>query len=283
MRHRHRAIAALALFLTAMLAASAAMASWLDDRNASVCNQHGGALYAIMEQRIATDMATCTANCFKYILPCRDGKSFALTSRYSLIANDDDIFFVDSSVGPFVKLLLVGALGFFAFAATFGSREDNIRTVAVQNAIVFALLTLSIWVWGIRATRDGFAMGALVDFPLIIKVLGTIIFVAIRFPSFIRGCNYLLVRHPAASFVSTRGAADIGQLADTLAAGARDAGVQPTYHYEHQTQKARSMIDALDADSKVLEARADRERRRAELAEAERLLTEAQRRSEGKP
>jgi hypothetical protein len=278
------AVAALViLILTAMV--GPADAEWLDGKHRELCSQHGGVHMVMNGVPITANVQTCTADCFRYTLICRKDKKLVLTSRYSPYAGDSDIFFAEGGAGTVVKFLMILALGGFAAISIFGmnkDREDD-DIFIIQNICVVAVFALVVWIWGVRATAAGFSLSELADFFLAPIVLyGVVpIFVAIRFLSFIRGWNYLFVQHPAASLVSPGAAANINRLATTLAAGAEDPGRAGTYHYEHQTEKARSLTADLERQAELMEARAERDRRRAELLEAERLLEEARRRSKG--
>jgi hypothetical protein len=271
------------LILTAMV--GSADAEWLDDKHRKFCSQHGGVHMIMNGVPITRNVQTCTADCFRYTLICRNNQNLILTSRYSPYAGNTDILFAEGGVGTIVKLLMILALAGFAAISVFGMNEDreDRDIFIIQNTGIVAVFALVVWVWGIRATAAGFSLAELVDFFLSpIVTYGVVpIFVAIRFLAFIRGFNYLFVRHPAASLVSPGCSADIDRLAATLAAGAEDPGRAGTYHYEHQTEKARSLTADLDRQAELMEARAERDRRRAELLEAERLLEETRRRSKG--
>lgn len=173
---------------------------------------------------------------------------------------------------PLIVLIIVLVpLSLFATVATFGTREDGGRERACLENTGFVVLFAFI---------EYFAPG-------FFQAMGSVFlvaFLAVRFPSFLRGWNYLFVAHPAAPIVNPalRGkSVDVEGLANVLVEGAQDSGDEATYHYQHQAEKARALAEKLNADSAIAEARAERERRRAELAEAERFLKETRRRSEG--
>jgi hypothetical protein len=267
--------------------AHASTGGWLNDRHEEICRAHGGARLALRTLPNARDMTTCTADCFRYDLFCYDGTKTILTARYRPEASDADVFFSDGAAGSIVKWVVAALIAFYGFAATYGRRDDRDEVIII-NAIAVPVFLFTLWMWGVRATAaNGWGLGAAFDFLLspLIMYIAFPVFMALMAPSFIRGCNYLFVRHPAAGILSQRKnrgkSVDLTKLADTLAAGAADPGVAATFHYEHQADQARVLAEKLQAEAAMTEALAERERRRAEFEEAERLLTEARRRSEG--
>jgi hypothetical protein len=283
---RHVLWAALFTCMVAIAAGSACAGTggWLSQHHDNLCRAHGGVDRFGNTGRIVADAATCTMDCFSYTLACRDGQQLTLTARYRPEASDNDIFFHESSASGTVKLLIFALLAFFAFVAIFGAKVDRQRAI-VQNAAVLGIAGFTLWMWGVAATLDGFSQSEFFDVVIapLVKYLIIPLFVIVSIPSFARGWNYLFVAHPAAPIVGRgmRGKSiDVEGLAGTLADGAHDSGVEATYHYEHQAEKARALAEKLNADAAAAEARAERERRRAELAEANRLLEDARRRSE---
>jgi hypothetical protein len=273
------------LIMSAALARSA-HAGWRDGEHDNLCIGHGGVYNYYRTSRITEDIATCTQNCFQYGLSCRDGKQFLLTARYPPAVSDLTIFFHENTgLGFLVKVLVFAPVGFFAFASTFGSKESRER-IALQNAAIAGLFGVSLLVWGAYGMQEGenslarpldLLVGSVMTFAVVP------IFFIVSLPSFMRGWNYLFVAHPAARIVApaTRGkSVDVQGLANVLVEGAQDSGDEATYHYQHQAEKARALAEKLNADSAIAEARAERGRRRAELAEAERFLKEMRRRSE---
>jgi hypothetical protein len=109
------------------------------------------------------------------------------------------------------------------------------------------------------------------------------LFAAFYGKGFVAGLHYMFVPHAAEPIIS--GALDRGvaintaKLADALTP---DIGELETPHskmyYEHQTLKARKLKEKLDADAAIAEATIARERKRAELEEAEHALREIKRR-----
>ncbi len=261
-----------------------AYAEWLDDKHQKLCSPHGGVHMILNAVPTTANMQACTDGCFRYMLICRKNVKFLQYSQYSPYAGNDDIFFAQGGIGTVVKLLMIFVLGGFATISVFGikGREDPHRFI-IQNAGVVAVSSIVVWLWGIRAVSAGTSLLDIIDFMLsgIVKYGVVPVFIAIRFPSFIRGWDYLFVRHPAASLVTAGGAADTDQLAATLVAGAADPGRAGTYHYEHQTEKAQSLAADLVREAARMEALAERKRRRAELLEAERLLEAIRLRSKG--
>jgi hypothetical protein len=272
-------LALIVCFLCFLVPIAPAHGAWLDEHHAELCRQHGGAYFPLLVLRTAPKGTACGDSCFRYNLGCRDGTQLTLFASYNPDAGADDVFFAEGVAGSVVKLLLIAGLGFVAFVSVFGTTEDR-SAIIWQNILVFVILAGTISVWGIRATNDGFTLGALIDFPAVVKYPAIFIFIAVRFPSVARGWNYLFVRHPAAPIVSSGGPMDMPGLVRTLVSGAEDPGIAAPYHYEHQSEKARALASRLDEDTAIIKARAERARLRAELVEAERLLEEARRRSE---
>jgi AraC-like DNA-binding protein len=97
--------------------------------------------------------------------------------------------------------------------------------------------------------------------------------------------SWFFVKHPAESIVSPALRDNRPVNAKHLAAMLRDtesamsASAPPAYFSEQQAEKARRLAEKLDADARLAEATIQRERKRAELEDAERDFKEAQRKA----
>ena len=255
------------------------------EQNYQTCGTHGGVHWFAYSNPIVKDVASCRANCFQYKVFCKDQASFTLTSRYDMHASDSDIFWYESFGA--LKFLIVAVLVFYAMVASFGTKDPSVRAHgAAGNALCVALVAFDIWTWGAVAVGISDAL-AFYSLPgALIRYIVFPLFAIARAQAFLRGCNYLFVRHPASSIVSpalrSQASIDTRTLVQTLASGAADSGTAPAYHYENQTEKARSLRDELQAKAAAAEAQTKIELRRAELAEAKRRLEEAKWRSERK-
>jgi hypothetical protein len=249
----------------------------------AICANHRGP-YSNLDLRYLQNAATCTANCYSYTLVCADGAKFPVSSRYPPHATDTEVFMYENGAGAVItKLAIFGGLAFYSAVAFFGTKREREIAIYAHGGFV-ALIALTLYLWGTGAVEEyHWSLGRPLDY-----ILGSVtawivlpLFVVLNVMSFVRGWNYLFVAHPAAPIVrpATRGqAADVEGLADVLVEGAEDAGEHATFHYEHQTEKARALARKLNEDSAVAEARIERALRRAELAEAEQALAEARKR-----
>lgn len=280
------AIALFALLIAMFVPAKPALAAWQPVAEALCAAHRGPALD--LNVRYVLNTETCTADCYSYTLVCSDGVRFPVVSRYPARVSKTEVFFYENSLAAvIIKLLVFSAVAFFAFVATFGSKRPRQR-VRYENSTVVALVGLTLYLWGTGAIEEyHYSLGRFVDYTVGSATVGVVVpgFVILNLMSFVRGWNYVFVAHPATPIVkpAVQGqAADVEGLANILVEGAHDAGSRPTYHYDHQAEKARALAQKLNHDSAVAEAKAERERRRAELAEAEQALAEARQRKEGK-
>src|ERR1700730_1539370 len=229
--------------LVCLCLAVPAAAGWLDDVNEKACAPEGGLYSRHHTTPVVPDVAACTLGCFQYQITCRNGKQFLLAARYRPEASAADIFFYEHSVHP--KLLIFAVIAGFAGVAAFGAKD---RTSALQrHGIYLAVFGFAIWMWGTGAKTDIDILDTSL-FP-IIKYVVFPIYVIYHGKAFIRGCNYLFVRHPVAptigAAIRTGEAIDTQSVAQTLASGAADQGSKPAYHYEHQAEKARELAEKL--------------------------------------
>jgi hypothetical protein len=241
-------------------------AGWLDDVNEKACALEGGLVSRLHTQPHGSNAPTCSSGCFRYQITCRNGKQFLMAARYRPEASAADIFFYESGVLP--KLLMLAIIAGYAGVAVFGSK--NRISALCRHGIYGAVFAFAIWMWGAVAKSDV----DILEGPLaIIKYLVFPVYVVYYGKAFIRGCNYLFVRHPVAPTIASAllsgDAIDIKTVAATLAEGASDQGSKPAHHYEHQAEKAREIAEQLERDAAVAEAALKRERARTELAEAE--------------
>lgn len=257
--------------------------SALNQQNRAVCATRGG-VHRFSSVVLATkDVASCTAGCFRYRLTCENNASYTLTARYFPYADDRDIFWLKS--GGLLKLLIFAVIAFYGVVATFGTRDSEERAIAaIGNAVCIVLIGFNLWMWGaIALGSEGAQLFDVFVDPLVTFIVFPVFIVA-RVGAFRRGWDYFFVRHPAESLISpavnVQASVDTTSLAREPAGGATDPGEAAVYHYEHQAARARDLKDEIDAKATAIEARAQRELRRAELAEAKRHLEEAQRRSE---
>ncbi len=222
------------------------------------------------------DARTCTANCFRFILTCNNGRKFNLASRYTPYDPDWVNWFTE--VYPFPQLLVFGLVAFLAFVMYQGKAAKP-----ALNAVYFGIVGLTMFFWPSGATQGPHAVGAdLTMMGSAFAVIGFPVFVVLNIKALMRGWNYLFVPHPAAPIVETAlqggRAIDTQRLAKTLQAGARDEEAYPVYHYENQAEKARALKDKINVDAATAAAMARREEARAEFEAAERALAEAKRR-----
>ncbi len=279
-------LALFALLIAMCVPAKPALAGWQPEAEALCAAHQGPALD--LNVRYVLNAETCSANCYSYTLVCGDGVKFPVVSRYPARASETEVFFYENSLAAVItKLLLFSAVAFFAFVATFGSTRPRER-VRYENGAVVALVGLTLYLWGTGPIEEyHYSLGRFVDYTVGSVTAWVVVpgFVILNLMSFVRGWNYVFVAHPATPIVkpAVQGqAADVERLANILVEGAHDAVGRPTYHYEHQAEKARALAQKLNHDSAVAEAKAERERRRAELAEAEQALAKARQRQEGK-
>jgi hypothetical protein len=105
----------------------------------------------------------------------------------------------------------------------------------------------------------------------IFTIMGFPFFLFFNIPALASGWNYVFEPHPAEPIVGPAveqgRPLDATRLANTLVAEALSPTSHPTYHWENQADKARTMSAKLDAA-------------RAEVAAADRALQEARRRAE---
>jgi hypothetical protein len=259
--------------LVCLCLAVPAGAGYLDEQNERACQAHGGLWSVHHTTQIVQNIAACTTDCFRYQVTCRNGKQLFFTSRYQPTANATDIFFYEHDTLP--KLVIFGIIAAFAGIAVFGSREnqDAITTVR-RHGIFLAVFGFTIWKWGSVATTGAGPVDASV-IPIVTFIVFPV-YVIYHGKAFLRGFNYLFVRHPVASAISsairTGEAINAQSVAQTLAAGAADEGSKPAYHYENQAEKAHELAERLERDAEMAEAALERERARADLAEAEAQL-----------
>jgi len=259
--------------LVCLLLAVPAGAGYLDEWNERACQAHGGLWSVHHTTQIVPNLAACASDCFRYQVTCRNGKQLFFTSRYQPMANATDIFFYEHDTLP--KLVIFGIIAAFAGIAFFGSREnENAITTVRRHGIFLAVFGFTIWKWGSIATTGAGPVDASV-IPIVTFIVFPV-YVLYHVKAFLRGFNYLFVRHPVEGAITpalrTGAAIDTQSVAKTLASGASDTGAMPTYHYEHQAEKARALAEKLERDAEMAEAALKRERARADLAEAEAQL-----------
>src|SRR4051794_7927247 len=89
------AILAALIIAIVMAMVGSAYAENLSDRHQKICGPHGGVNTYMNGEANTTNTRTCTAECFRYTLICRNNQKFTLTSRFSPYAGGDDIFFAE--------------------------------------------------------------------------------------------------------------------------------------------------------------------------------------------
>ena len=211
------------------------------------------------------DPSTCSANCFRFVLTCNNGRKFTLASRYN--PTDPDWLHSLTSAWPLPQAIVFALVGFLTFVMSKGhARKPGL------NYTYLGIVGITGWFWPAASTSNPYSFSAtMVMVGSTFVIIGFPVFIVLNLPALMRGWNYMFVKHPAEPIVApalqSGTAIDTRALARTLGAGARASETHPAYHYENQAEKARALRDKLDSA-------------RAEVSAAERALEEAKRRAE---
>src|ERR1700685_4441972 len=119
----------------------------------AVCANHRGP-YSALDLRYVLNAASCTANCYGYMLVCADGARFSVASRYPPRATDSEVFMYENGAGAVItKLLIFAALTFFSCVAFFGTKRS--REIAIwEHGGFVALVGLALYLWGTGAVEE---------------------------------------------------------------------------------------------------------------------------------
>jgi hypothetical protein len=211
------------------------------------------------------DPRVCSDNCFQFVLTCRDGRKFNLTSRFN--PYDPDWLHGLTLIYPFPQMIVFAAIAFLVFVAWMGTPLS-----LAANLTYLGIAGLAMFFWPAIATGAG-AGADFTGMAIVFALFGLPIFLVLNLKALMRGWNYLFVQHSAepiiAPALSAGRSIDTNALADELEAGARAPGAHAAYHWENQAEKARALAHKLEAA-------------RAEMAAAERALEAAKARRESK-